>query len=241
MPRTKGPRGLSVEDVESIESLARLLRKILEIHDQAAPNVLLAFEQLRKIFPRLRLRTVPDFSLQKPARSHPANWTIRIRQSVYEALLRGQGLARWTLCHEIAHILRAHPGKPFREEIGKRRKNWKEREANVFVRQFLIPPHLAATCRTVEDVSRLFQVSLDAAEIALFEQRTEHFKTTSNSDGIRAQIQAKRTRLGYSSSLEDQAAAVFCAISQTIGEASALSIPAESFKNNPLSVCPGSY
>lgn len=233
--KKRGPNPLPIKDVEAIESLARILRKCLEIHDRSAPNVLYVFEQLKKIFPRLKLRIVPDSSLKKPARSAPRNWTIRIRQSVYEALLRGQWLARWTLCHEIAHVLRAHPGKPFREEIGEKRRAWKEREANVFTRRFLIPPHLSAKYTKTEEISHVFQVSSEAAKIALFEQRTERLRSNSSSPYIRAAADAIRARLDYTSLIEDQTAAVLYAIFQTIAEANAMSIPAESFRNNPLS------
>jgi len=235
MARKNGTKPLPLEDVEAIESLARVLRKSLEIDDRAAPNVLYVFEQLKKIFPRLKLRIVPDSSLKQPARSNPKNWTIRIRQSLYEALLRGQWLARWTLCHEIAHVLRAHPGMPFREEMKEKRRGWKEREANIFVRRFLVPPHLSAKYVKIEEVSRVFQVSSEAAEIALFEQKREQLRANSSSAAIRAIATATRARLAYSSSIEDQAAATLYAILQTIAEANAMSLPAEALRNNPLS------
>ncbi len=56
MPRKTGPKPLPVVVVEEIESLARILRKSLAIHDRTAFNVLYVFEQLKKIFPRLKLR-----------------------------------------------------------------------------------------------------------------------------------------------------------------------------------------
>jgi Zn-dependent peptidase ImmA (M78 family) len=228
-------RPIPADDIEAIESLARILRKALEINNRTAPNVLYLFEQLKRIFPKLQLRIVPDVYLKKPARSNPKKWTIRIRQSVYEALLRGQWLARWTLCHEIGHVLRAHPGMPFREELKEKRKGWKEREANIFARRLLIPPHLSVKCSTVEEISRLFQVSSEAAQIALLEQEREQLRLNSSLPSIRRAAIAAHARLDYISSIEDQAAATLCAIFQVVTEARALSVPAEPFRDCPLS------
>src|ERR1051326_238269 len=227
-------RPIPNQDVEAIESLARIIRKALEINDRTAPNVLYVFEQRKKIFPKLKLRIVPDEYLKKPARSNPKKWTIRIRQSLYEALLRGQWLARWTLCHEIGHVFRRHPGMPFREDLKEKRSGWKEREANIFVRRFLIPPHLSSKCSKVEEISRIFQVSSEAATIALLEQEREQLRANSSSAVIRGAAIAARARVTYVSSIEDQAAVLLCAMFQTLAEARARSIPAEAVGDSPL-------
>jgi hypothetical protein len=235
MARKKRLKQMSLEDIHAVQSLARSLRKTLEIHDRAAPNVLQVFEQLKRLFPKLKLRVVPDSALKQPARANPRNWTIRIRQSLYEALLRGQWLARWTLCHELAHVLRAHPGMPFREQSYEKRKSWREREANVFVTEFLIPPHLAAKCDTAEAISRTFQVSADAAEIAHFESERDRGRLFSPFEGTRKSALATQKKRSYYSSIEDQAAAINLAIFLTTAEARARSLPVEAFRNNPIS------
>ena len=235
MARKGRMRQLSAEDIQAIQSLARLLRKLLKIHDLTAPNVLHVLDQLKKIFPRLILRIVPDTSLREPARAYPRTWTIRIRQSVHEALLRGQWLARWTLCHELGHVLRAHPGLPFRERDGQKRKLWKEREANVFVTEFLIPPHLSAQHESVDAISRIFQVSSHAAEIAHFERERDRKKLHSRIDGVRGSVTAIQSKRAYYTAVEDQATVVFFAITQTIAEAKEKALPVEAFRNNALS------
>ncbi len=125
---------------------------------------------------------------------------------------------------------------PYREEVGGKRRNWKEREANVFVRRFLIPPHLSAKYDKVEEICRVFQISSEAAEIALFEQRTERVQLNSRSAAFRSLIEARRDRLACFSAIEDQSAAILYAIFQTTTDAKMLSIPVEAFRNNPLSV-----
>jgi hypothetical protein len=154
---------------------------------------------------------------------------------VYEALLRGQRLARWTLCHELGHILRAHPGLPFRERDSQKRKLWREREANVFVTEFLIPPHLSAKHETIEAISRIFQVSSHAAEIAHFERERDRKKLHSRIDRVRGAVNGTQSKRAYYSAVEDQATAVFFAITQTIAEAMGKALPVEAFRNNPLS------
>lgn len=235
MARDKRPKRLSVADIRAIQSLARLLRKTLEIHDRTAPNVLYVFEQLKKIFPRLILRIVPDASLKQPARANPRKWTIRIRQSVYEALLRGQWLARWTLCHELAHVIRAHPGMPYREQSDAKRRAWREREANIFVTEFLIPPHLSAKHETTEAISRTFQVSVQSAEIAHFERERDRIRAFSPFEGVRRAAAANEKKLFYYSTIEDQAAAINLAVFQTMNEAKMQSLPVEAFRNNAFS------
>ena len=235
MARKNRRKQLSAEDIDAIQSLARLLRKSLEIHDRTAPDVLHIFDQLKKIFPKLILRVVADSSLKQPARANPRTWTIRIRQNVYEALLRGQWLARWTLCHELAHVLRCHPGMPFREQTDEKRRDWKEREANIFVTEFLIPPHLSAKYDTTEAISRIFQVSVDAAEITRFERERDRRRILSPFQRTRAAAADVENKRTYYSAIEDQAAIVNLAIFRAISESRARSLPVEAFRNNPFS------
>lgn len=230
-----GKRKLSAEDVNAIQSLARLLRKILEIHDRAAPNILQVLEQLKSVFPRLIVRVVPDTALEQPARAYPQRWTIRIRQSVYESLLRGRRMERWTLCHEFAHVIRSHPGKPFREPRGKKRHTWREREANIFATEFLIPRHLAAKYETADSIARIFQVSRESAEKVHFEREQDRVRAFSGIKSARQAAGATQKTLAYHCFVEDQASAVHFAITQTLNEAKTRSLPVEAFRNNPLS------
>lgn|ERR1700752_4019570 len=74
-------------------------------------NLIIALEELKQFFPRLRYRVVDDFLMpREEARAYPSKWLIKIRRSIYEGLLRGRSRGKWTLAHELGHVLLQAPG-----------------------------------------------------------------------------------------------------------------------------------
>ena len=96
--------------------------------------------------------------------------TLYIRASVYQALLRGDPRARFTVAHELGHFILGHKGKLHRKGSAHSYATAKERrqenEADTFASYFLIPNGLAESCTTATDIENRFQVSAKAAEIA---------------------------------------------------------------------------
>ena len=157
------PAKYTAKTYSEIIRLARLLRQILKIDHRFAPNLLEIFDQLKRFFPKLRLKIVPDFLLpDAEARAYPKHWLIKIRQGIYDGLLRGDARARWTLAHELGHILLQHPRRPFRVRDTNSARPIDprlEREANIFAREFLVPAHLARNYKTIEELRACPQLS----------------------------------------------------------------------------------
>src|SRR5690242_13391715 len=92
---------------KEILELSRIILHFIRFNS----NVLLEFEELKRIFPRLRLKIVDDIDMpNEEARAYPKKWIIKIRRSIYEGLLCGLTRGRWTLLHELGHVLLQHPG-----------------------------------------------------------------------------------------------------------------------------------
>jgi Zn-dependent peptidase ImmA (M78 family) len=212
-----------------IARFTRLIRKLLGIHDRRAINLLAVFEQLRKIFPKLKLRVVSDADLEgAEARAYPSFWLIKIRKGIYEGLLRGDVGSRWTFAHELGHVLLQHPGKPFRKRSSA--NDLVEQQAHIFAAEFLAPSDLARNCKSPEEIGVVFRLSNKAAgrrfsEIAL-DYGSRHFGTKKNT----SPSPAENIRL------EDYTAIICAAITATICENAVPSILSlEPFKNNLFS------
>ena len=121
-------------------SLARILLCLFD----GTSNVLLAIEGLKRFFPRLQILTVDDSLFPEiEAQAYPKQWIIKVRRGIYEGLLRGNSRGRWTLIHELSHVLLQHPGRPARHRhvIENRRTaaGRREREADIVTRSIFMP------------------------------------------------------------------------------------------------------
>jgi Zn-dependent peptidase ImmA (M78 family) len=154
--RRKSPR--------EIVGLTRLILRLIT----STSNILIAFEELRRIFPKLRFVVVPDDDLPNDeAYAYPRYWLIKIRQSIYEGLLRGRNRGRWTLAHEVGHVLLRHPRRPRRSRDPKTVRpvdRVYEAEANLFAAALLAPYERAVVCADAREIKTKFRISLEAAE-----------------------------------------------------------------------------
>ena len=99
--------------------------------------------------------------------------TITVKKSVHEKARFGDGRARNTLAHELGHAV-MHDGAPKARKTGaagnKTARYIKpyesaEHQAKVFAPAFLIDDERAATCKSAEEISVNFVVSLESAKI----------------------------------------------------------------------------
>jgi IrrE N-terminal-like domain len=99
----------------------------------------------------------------------PDKQVIRIREDVYEQMCHGQGRDRFTVAHELGHLM-LHQGQ--RAIVYSRsggastapiyqNSEW---QADTFASAFLIDEVHLSTCQSVEDVQAAFGVSRPAAE-----------------------------------------------------------------------------
>lgn len=100
-------------------------------------------------------------------RSFPDKGLIQLRQDVYERACDNNGFARFTIVHEIGHMV-LHSGVPLRRTDGP--KDWKiycdsEWQADTFTSEFMMPvPHVQA-CPVPSVMEVTFGVSGKAAQV----------------------------------------------------------------------------
>ena len=88
---------------------------------------------------------------------------IKLKNSVYLALERGDGRSRFTAAHEFGHLV-LHCGLPTYRAFSKDYQplHDPERQANIFAAAFLMPRQAFMACRTVKEAMKKFGVSQDA-------------------------------------------------------------------------------
>lgn len=111
----------------------------------------------------------------------PKNNELILSEETYHGLLRHEGRARFTLAHEIGHIVLHRPyfkeiQRDHRRAILLRRGDLKpyqnpEKQADVFASELLLPRrHVVALLNDgaeLEDLVRIFRVSFDAARVKI--------------------------------------------------------------------------
>jgi len=99
----------------------------------------------------------------------PYSRTLFIRDTVYEGICNGEPRGRFTVAHELGHILLAHQVTVNRELSSSNMKTYENSEwqANTFASEFLMPEAemFQKNLRTAQAVAENFKVSLQAAEI----------------------------------------------------------------------------
>jgi len=97
----------------------------------------------------------------------PDEGVIKIREDVYEGACNENGRDRFTIFHEIGHLL-LHSGISLARSSSNAHK-WiedSEWQANTYAAEFMMPvKDVAELCRSAEDIKKTFGVSLDAAEL----------------------------------------------------------------------------
>jgi hypothetical protein len=195
---------------------------------------------LKAILPRLKVRVVPDAVLPNKvdAQAFPRRSLVKIRRGIQDGLLRGDGGARWTLAHEMGHVILQHPRRPYRtrnETVKKKRDGISEREANIFAAELLSPRHLAQKHRTIDDLRAAFQISSNAARIRFQELEDDKRRAASTFPQLCKAAQELTARTTYLSELEDVAAATFTVASTTIADSNKQSeITVQALKSNLL-------
>jgi len=97
----------------------------------------------------------------------PLTKTLRIRESVYNNACNGVGRDRFTLAHELGHIIFHREGYGFaRAEVIIPPYKDPEWQANTFASMLLLPRDQIKGL-SAEDAARIYGTSLQAAQIAL--------------------------------------------------------------------------
>lgn len=126
---------------------------------------------------------------------------ITVKRSVYQKAELGDGRARMTLAHELAHGV-MHPGAPKFRGTGESGTTIlsrlqatvsAEHQAKVFAAAFLIDDKTAAQIGIAEEVSVFFLVSLEAARICLdrLAREAEHAESAQRVQKLSEKIQSE--------------------------------------------------
>ena len=99
----------------------------------------------------------------------PGQRTLYIRDTVYDAICQGNPRGRFTVAHEVGHMLLAHQPVLHREPAGRQIPIYanSEWQANTFASAFLMPEEEIRSngLHSAEDLVNHFRVSMSAAEI----------------------------------------------------------------------------
>lgn len=160
------------QSYESIEGKALALRAMLRRYGVADEQAFPIIEVLEYAVPML----MPDFyfgvadaaTLNGAEAFKTSDNKILVREDVYEDALMDQGRARFTLAHELGHLI-LHPVTILQRKAtppGMRLKTFHnpEWQADAFASAILMPRHIVQDM-PIEEIVQLFKVSRSAATV----------------------------------------------------------------------------
>ena len=197
-----------------IRSLARILREFFGISPGSLVDVIACLRRgqvkTTRGIKRLIFQEVPDAELgcNEGLTSYNGDVIIvAIKESVLQRAKYGDGRARMTLAHELAHAV-MHNGAPkARKPMGNRTLSYirpfefAEHQAKIFAAAFLIDEDLASRLQSHEEIALQFGVSLEAAAICYkkIEEKRNRAKTAraimKMTEEYHASTKASRTRV----------------------------------------------
>ncbi|MCS3411093.1 MULTISPECIES: ImmA/IrrE family metallo-endopeptidase [Serratia] len=159
---------------EKIKHYAQQLRDALELNNSRYMRLDVLLEGLAAT-DSIMLEIVEDRELQgRYALTYPDRNKIVLRQSVYDGLCEGEHHSRFTVAHELGHLIMHRNQMAYaRSSTAGKHKIYEDSEwqADVFASHFLIDSRLVEPGSTAEKISHDFGVSLSAATTWLRKNR----------------------------------------------------------------------
>ena len=144
---------------EEIAQRVRVLRGEIDLQNQMRPDMMTVIERLTTSFRHFAYQQVPDSEMpDAEAQWDAGKGLLRMRESVVDAMQRGEPRARMTIANEIGHFAMRHPAVRSRSTTqattGKRllEARKEESEARRFAAMFLAPNYLLSSTDTVDDI-----------------------------------------------------------------------------------------
>jgi hypothetical protein len=155
---------------EELEAVARNFLKRIGLEHQVRPDMMTIISKLKHVVPSFNYQRVPDAEMP----SAEAQWLsedfiLKMRESVFVEMQRGQPRARMTVAHELSHYLLKHKGLLNRStqrtisEITVPHVRRQESEARRLGPIILAPEYLVPEGATVEQIVEVFGLSIEAA------------------------------------------------------------------------------
>ena len=160
---------------KKIADSVSLVREVFGMTGERYFPITSVYEMLWIFDPNSRFEVVEDSQMgDDDARTYPDRGLILVRESVYDDACRGQGRARFTMCHELGHLgmhrnvalSRINPALP---PAIYQNSEW---QADVFASHLMMPAHLMQGYSFVDDVMADFGVSRAAAMARLNKMKT---------------------------------------------------------------------
>lgn len=123
--------------------------------------------RLPKIMPAFYLEVVEDHKLPNQyAITYPEQSLIQVRESVYDGARQSNRRDRFTLAHELGHLLlHRQPGGYARSSGNHKVYEDSEWQADVFAAELLMPYEEVVDLRSADEIARRFDVSEQAAQM----------------------------------------------------------------------------
>jgi hypothetical protein len=155
-----------------IAANAHAMRQFLNLEKQDYFPVAAVYATLNMMFDGADFEVFEDYEMgEDHGRTYPDQLLIVLRNSVYERACGGEARDRFTMCHELGHLMmhrgialsRVDPNLPPKIYCN---SEW---QADTFASYLMMPPDLVCRFRSVAEVVSAFGVSYEAA----FARRSE--------------------------------------------------------------------
>lgn len=151
---------------DNIVGNAMAIRQFLKLDAIPYFPVAKIYELLSLMFENASFEVLEDDELgDDHGRTYPDRHLIQLPNSVYERACDGEGRDRFTMCHELGHLM-MHRGiafsriDPFRPPKIYCNSEW---QADTFASHLMMPSKFVAQCVSVDQLVDTFGVSLEAA------------------------------------------------------------------------------
>jgi len=155
---------------EDLEDRVRVFEKGLGLEHQVRPDLMTIIAKIKHKNPAFQYARAPDHELpDAEAQWDSEKYVLRMRESVFVGMQRGENRARMSVAHELSHYILRHDGLLNRalgaktsEMVGRKLK-YRESEARRTGPIILAPEHLIPEDATGADIANTFGLSLEAA------------------------------------------------------------------------------
>jgi hypothetical protein len=175
-PRTEGTV-VRPRSKENIAANARAVRQFLKLEARPYFPVPEVYEALELLFDGARFEVWDEVDMgDDHGRTYPDRRLIRIRNDVYERACNGEARDRFTMCHELGHLVmhrgialaRIDPAQPPKIYCN---SEW---QADTFASYLMMPPELISGYESVSELVDVFGVSWEAAWVRRDELKTKN-------------------------------------------------------------------
>ncbi|MBB6285304.1 ImmA/IrrE family metallo-endopeptidase [Geobacillus subterraneus] len=154
----------------NIRELTNTIRKLLGLYEERYFPIIEFLEfGLGYIFPDFSYEIVSPLDMKSDyGVTYPQTNKIKLREDVYENAIAGSPRDRFTVAHEIGHLIMHRPGSIAlaRSQNAEIIPTYKDPEwqANTFAAELLAPPHLIVGL-SIKEIAISCGVSLEVARI----------------------------------------------------------------------------